>query len=260
MEPPVDDLVELLHEASSMLVTLLEDGVDASVMIEPDGWSIRQAVVHLIAGTRMYAGCLRRERSPIGDFRRHTLEAFNGGAWMALAERDSRVLGCLLEAGVSEMAASIPSQEGDRGGIWHTGISMPTPFFLRTMLSEFLLHGFDIASALGRAWSPTDRIAGPASALFADVAPLVFRREKGDHHSGRYWFDAPPQPGWGFMIAYSGLTPIAADEPVDCRVTGRPFQLMLWQSGRLNWEDSELHASGPLRSASISLMECFHSL
>jgi uncharacterized protein (TIGR03083 family) len=260
MEPTVDDLVEFLHEASDMLVTLLEDRVDVSVMIEPDGWSVRQAIVHLIAGTRMYAGCLRREPSPLGDFRRHTLEAFNGGAWMALAERDSQALGCLLEAGVSEMAASVPHSELDRGGIWHTGISMPTPFFLRTMLSEFLLHGFDIASALGRAWSPSDRIAGPASALFADVAAFVFRGEEDDHHSGRYWFDAPPHPGWGFTIAYSELTPIAADESVDCRVTGRPFHLMLWQSGRVNWEDSELHASGRNQSAAVSLMGCFHSL
>jgi hypothetical protein len=137
---------------------------------------------------------------------------------------------------------------------------MPTLFFLRTMLSELLLHGFDIASALGRAWSPSDRIAGPASALFADVAPLVFRREEGEHHSGRYWFDAQPQLGWGFTIAYSELTPIVDGESVDCRVTGQPFQLMLWQSGRLNWEDSGLQASGPLRSAPSSLMECFHSL
>ena len=260
MDASVDDLVDALLEASDMVVMLLEDGADSAVMIEPGGWSVRQVVVHLIAGSRMYAGCLRGDPSPIGDFRRHTLSAFNGGAWMALAEEDSRVLGGLLAAGIRDMAASVPHPEQDNGGLWHAEIHKSTPFFVRTMLSELLLHGFDIATALGLAWSPSDQIAGPASALFAEVAPLVFRKEESVRHAGRYWFEAAPQPGWGFTIAYSEITPSAADESVDCRITGRPFQLMLWQSGRVNWEDSELNASVRLQAATPSLMECFLSL
>jgi hypothetical protein len=119
---------------------------------------------------------------------------------------------------------------------------------------EYLLHGLDMARAVGRDWPLPESIADPALAVvgpvllaFPDPAKVgdlqaSFAIESGcsriccQVHDGR-------------------IEPVGTDADTDCSITGRSSQILLWLTGRVGWEAAGLSASGRLPEVAPTLAD-----
>jgi len=255
-------LVDALEDAAGMVAALLENAPDTSGCRAAGEWSVREAAVHLLAGTRMYATCLAGTPSPLGDLRRNTLAAFNAGAFLGQPEDRGPELACLLRkavGGLASVALAVPSGAEASGSPWHAGMRQPAPFFVRTIVSELLLHGWDVAATLHHRWEPDEATANQASRLLLDVMPLMFNQRKAGDLEGSFWFSETSGREWGFEI-HDGSLRMGGSPDADCRISGHSFEIMLWTSGRVEWAGSRLTARGPRATLALTLMGAFESL
>jgi len=248
-----------------MVTGLLESAPDTGGRRESGEWSIREAAVHLLAGARMYADCLDGITSPLRDLRRSTLDAFNAGAFLAQPENKGPELARLLRDAVDQLAlaASGIAAVSEPGRVpdapWHVGMRQPAPFFVRTIVSELLLHGWDMAMVLDRGWDPDEATAGQASRLLADVIPLMFNPRKAIERDGSFWIVESSGLEWGFEI-HDGVLEVGGSARAGCVIRGRAFEIMLWTSGRCEWNGSGLSASGSTAALAVTLMTAFEAL
>lgn len=258
-------LLSALQDAASMVTSLLESAPDTGGRREIGEWSVREMAVHLLAGTRMYAECLAGTTSPLRDLRRNTLDAFNAGAFLTQSEDRGPALACLLREAVDRLAfvgsevraASVVGRLPDAP--WHAGMRQPAPFFIRTIVSELLLHGWDMAKVLGRRWDPDEATASEASRLLLDVVPLMFNPRKAIGWGGSFWIVESSGSEWGFEI-HDGLLEMGSSARAGCLIRGQAFEIMLWTSGRCEWNGSGLTASGPAATLAVKLMDAFEAL
>jgi hypothetical protein len=210
----------------------------------------------------MYAACLAGTASPLRDLKRNTLDAFNAGAFLGQPEDGGPELARLLRKAAGELASMALAVRSGAEAVelpWHAGMRQPAPFFVRTIVSELLLHGWDMAATVGRRWDPDEATAGQASRLLLDVVPLMFNPRKAGDLEGSFWFSEVSGAEWGFEI-HGGSLRLGASPNADCRISGRSFDVMLWTSGRSGWVGSGLTACGPRASLAPVLMGAFEPL
>jgi hypothetical protein len=113
------------------------------------------------------------------------------------------------------------------------------------IVNEYLLHGADMASAVGRQWSCPESAADTAFGLMAPLlVPYVFDSEVAGTLDGSFALG-----GTGGRLCYqvhSGtIEPVDPETDADCSISGPSSQWLLWLGGRAEWEDAGLSASGP---------------
>lgn len=252
-------LTKSLGTAADLVADLLAE-TDTAAAIPGSDWTVRQAAVHLVAGTHLYASCLEGVQSPLQDFAPATLAAFNGGAAMALAAVPDPDLADHLARAAERLGGAARETSPERAAIWHAGTAMPAGFIVRTITMELLLHGGDIAGAAGTAWKPPEEIAATAAGLFGDTAALQFRRRRAKGFDGRYQCDTPLGPAWAVHISAGTIARLDQCSSPDGVVRGPAMTLLRWTSGRATWGTTSLVAEGPLAGLVPRLMECFSPL
>jgi len=147
------DARRALQRAAGRVTDLLRSLPDLDVDIPRSDWTVRQAGVHLLTGTTLCADIATGMPSPVSGLAPDTLAADNAARIADITESDPATLARLLEDAIDRVLQVTTHRKGDEIVVWHGGRRVPLAHLVALCLGEQLLHGFDIATATGRAWT-----------------------------------------------------------------------------------------------------------
>jgi len=217
-----------LTAAGDRLASLVSslDSADGSRVVPGVGWTVAETAAHVVAAV------LGRF---IGDRRRSELveeiPRLNALCLEEFADRDLATLAARLRADVNIVVGRVyPKVDFDRLYPFHGGTTISAHGGAAFLLCELVVHGYDIASAVGREWTILAEhaalaVRGPAefwTKLFASQGLPSLPVDVGRSSPVEF----PIQPG-----TISGVpSPIAAD----------PGELLLAMFGRIRASDERI--------------------
>lgn len=198
-------------------------------------WTVADVAAHLAAGTDAYAAYLTGDHEPrvdLSDLAGGSLAASNAGNLAAEPDRDLDVLAPRIEAGVGRLLdLTAPLRAGDTA-VWH-GRDVPVETFLASSLAELLIHGRDVALAVGRPWPIA---AEDARAVVLGMAPVLCLVVNPSEAAGvRVTYDVRLRGGGRLTLRFhDGALDARAGAPerADCHVSADPVAFLLVAYGR----------------------------
>jgi uncharacterized protein (TIGR03083 family) len=202
-------------------------------------WSASDVAAHVATVLELNAGLACGTVLPVAaieaipDWTQSALEKVEDRRPQALADR--------IQAAVSELTDAASSRDGDSRVAWHGGLSIPISTQLALMVGEAMIHGYDIARALGRRWHIPSAWAETTLRGMLQVVPLYFLPERSAGLHARFEMRLRG-------IETRALFTITDDElqisqpgggRADCYISGEPTAVLLLLYGR----------TGPLRPA-----------
>jgi uncharacterized protein (TIGR03083 family) len=235
-------VLQSVAEGTRQLSAVLH-GLDRSTagIAEVGEWTLSQTTAHVIGTVRLYRRMLTGWASPL---QAGGLPTLNAGYFAGLVEDRPDVLADLLEEAVDAYAAEALEVGPDTICRFHHGLQMDVVTVTAFLGNEILMHGWDIASAVGMAFADDEAALAVVDILIPVLAPLV--DPDALKLGGRVAIDLDGDVRHGYELAPDGATYIAAGPGVDfdCIVHGPAFELLLWRGGRGEWPGAGLRASG----------------
>ena len=151
-----DEVMDALHDASGRFVALVAslEPSDATRPVAGLDWDVGETIAHVLTVVRR--GFADRRRSTTAG----ETAALNETCLEETPERDPRVLAELLRADVhTALDVVFPKIPSDREFPFHGGVTTTMTPALHVVLGEFVIHGYDVARAVGRPWPIADREA-----------------------------------------------------------------------------------------------------
>ena len=200
-------------------------------------WSASDVAAHVATVLELNAGLACGAVLPVAaieaipDWSQSALEKVEDRRPQALADR--------IQAAVSELTDAASSRDGDPRVAWHGGLSIPISTVLALMLGEAMIHGYDIAPALGRRWHIPSAWAETTFRGVGQVMPLYFLPERSAGLHARFEMRLRGIETRALFTITDAELQIS--EPgggrADCYISGEPTALLLLLYGR----------TGPLR-------------
>jgi uncharacterized protein (TIGR03083 family) len=136
------------------------------------GWSAAETAAHVVAVGRMYESMVRDEAIPFADVGERVpdstvgnLNGFNELTLRRFTQRDPRALASQLQADVDSMLRHTEGADPARSVTWLGGSRVPLAGLFSHLVNEMLVHGWDVARAIGSPWT----IPPKDAALFSEV-------------------------------------------------------------------------------------------
>jgi hypothetical protein len=245
VEPQRVDLSEILQavtDAAGQVAGLVRDTEPAVARAAQVGeWTFSQTMAHVIGTTRLYRRVVSGWASPL---MRGGLPTLNAGYFAGLIEEDPVVLSGLLEDATSSYISQAMEAGGDTVCRFHNGLLVDVITVTAFLCNELLMHGWDIAKVTQRSiWNddaalPTLLVMSPVMAGLVDPEILGSGARVGILPRGAAPFGYELAPGGAKYL------PGGPDAQFDGVLEGSAFELRLWHSGRVTWEQTSLAASG----------------
>lgn len=214
-------------------------GADGQRVVPQLEWSVAETAAHLVAEL------CHSQAFVTGDENGYRYAALAGDAATPaersvvanaqildeFAERDVTRLAALLPRAAEEFVAVGGRRRADELVVIETGQSMTVPVMTAILLGEQLVHGLDIARALGRQW-PIDRrdalivLAGGVAML-----PEVINRAKAAHLHATFEVRLRGGPRYRVRID-DGVVTLGSTETVDFWISADPVASLLLAYGR----------------------------
>ena len=160
----LEDLQVGLGLAAAEVLALLRSEPDVDALTPGGEWTVRDTAVHLICVPRMYTRQLNGQPAPFGSLPEPA--AWNAGTFLALAEDRPTALADLAEEAVASFLDVTTRRHRD-DPIQYVAFATSVGGLSAFLCGEYLLHGFDIASSVGRGWSWAEPAADAALAMMA---------------------------------------------------------------------------------------------
>ncbi|MEB3980979.1 maleylpyruvate isomerase family mycothiol-dependent enzyme [Mycobacterium sp. 663a-19] len=220
-----------LPAAMEQFCGLLLHGDDLNV----DGighWSASDVAAHVATVLELNVGLARGRVVPVAaveaipDWTQAALETVEDRRPQALADR--------IQAAVTQLADAASSRDGDPRVAWHAGLSIPISTVLALMVGEAMIHGCDIARALGRRWHIPSPWADTTFRGMVQVVPLYFLPERSAGVHARLEMRLRGSETRALFSIADGRLQIAGPngERADCYISGEPGALLLLLYGR----------------------------
>lgn len=211
-------------------------------------WTVADTAAHVVAIPPWYKSLLRPSDHPhpfpayqdqIDAGNVDTVAVYNELVLRKFPVREPQALADRLRRDVAELLALTSDDDPTRTVSWFGGASLPIAGMFAHLLDELLVHGHDIAKAVGRRWE----IPPEQAAMFFELFLLGLIRQG----YGRLLDHGVPPPrrriAVQFRSAYTtpvtlvlqdGLVSAAAPAPQDdVRITFHPSMLILMMFGRV---------------------------
>jgi hypothetical protein len=222
------DTTEILHGArltveglGDRLSEILVAKADATSNVSSE-WSIRDATAHLIGITGLYAELASGGASPIAELTPAAVAEYNAARLADIGETDPRLLSKALTVTVGEFLDATSGRPADTPIRWHGAIGIDLAQLTGILVAEYVLHGYDIATAAGIAWpiSPEHAAIGlfGRGAVFPSVADPTTSRG----HTACYLLDLGGAGRLTVRFKEGVVTVGAGDEPADCEMPPTP--------------------------------------
>jgi uncharacterized protein (TIGR03083 family) len=236
---------------------------DVHAPIPGSQWTVREAAIHILVvasfNTRLAGGMPSSVQGPLNS---QELAARNTQRIRKFPEAEPEKLAALIGDAVGGFSEAVSDRPGDQEVIWHAGLRMDLAHLAGIQLGELVIHGYDIAAALGRPW-PIDpdhaRLVlhgyGPCFFLFIDP-----ERARGLTAAHRIDLGGGSSCVVRLVDGEYRLEP-AGSGPVDATVSADPVAFLMVASGRLDqWAAVALNllsVSGPRADLALALGRLF---
>lgn len=235
MIPAVAHLPTSVEQVCALLRSL----PDTSTPTTDGTWTVGETAAHMIGGAHTYAGYCRGEPSVVADVAE--MKAMNAARLAAVPTRDGAALAELLadaEAGYVRVAEGLRADDEVN---WHFGLRIRAGTSAGIRLVEHLVHGWDMARAVGREWHIPDDAAAVA---FTAVSPLfvLWVRTIPDEPATVAFRPAGGQE----LVAALGADGLRLDSAAapDAVVEGPAGSVLLLVTGRASVEELGLSVAG----------------
>jgi hypothetical protein len=229
-----------LGDAAERVAGLLGALPSSDLPIPNSAWTVRDAAAHLVSYCPIYSEIANGVTSPIegpgddGAALRDLLAVVSRQLLADIPETDPARLAELVLQGAERLIDTTAGRPSDQPVPWHCGEQLSTADLVTVMLGDFILHGYDMATAAGAPW-PID--PGDAALVLGAYAPhfgLCVNRATTAGLNVAYEVDLR---GAGrlvmrFIDGRYCLEP-ADVGPVDCVISADPIAYLLVGAGRL---------------------------
>lgn len=231
----VTALRRAIQGAGARVTALLRSAGDPARPLPRSEWTVGDAAAHLAEGVGSYVAYLSGSTEPwadLSDLPGGSVAASNARHLAEVTHRDLAALAGDVDTRLAEVVALTEGRHDDDPVFWH-GLDVSLTTFLSTALAELLVHGLDVARALGRPWP----IAAGDARLVADglvpLLPLLVDRDAA--RGVRLTYEVRLRGGGRFTLAFRdgavdarpGGSPAA-----DCRISADPVAFLLVAYGR----------------------------
>jgi uncharacterized protein (TIGR03083 family) len=226
---------ESIATTTEQVADLVASIPDATVLAHNCRWSLRDTAAHLIMAGGLLTDIAQGIPSPI-----ESLAPDYHGAEMArrnadIAETDPGKLSRLLVDAVEGFLDATSDRPGDDPVIFHGAFPFTVAGVAGVLLGEEILHGYDMATALGRPWPIGPGEAALVLAAYAPAFGLCVNPERTRGYSGAYGIELR---GVGemtvrFTDGVYGLEEAGAG-PVDATISADPVAFLMVGAGRLS--------------------------
>uniref|UniRef100_UPI0015F06589 maleylpyruvate isomerase family mycothiol-dependent enzyme n=1 Tax=Pseudonocardia pini TaxID=2758030 RepID=UPI0015F06589 len=135
-------------------------------------WSVRDVAAHVAESMDLYTGLLAGEPSPASSLAETA--AMSAAAIATVTDREPEALARAVETAASRYLAAAGAATDPVG--WHGGLPLPVSSLLGLTLGEALVHGRDVARALGVPWEIPPAAAHTVLLGILPVIPLSVDR------------------------------------------------------------------------------------
>ena len=209
-----------LAEMSQKVTGLIRALPDASVPVPGSDWTVRDTAVHLVHSSRLYAELATGAPSPLPDLRKETIAAFCAEFIADIPETDPGKLAALVSDAYDGFLDVTAGRPGEQEVRYHAGLAYDLARLACVLLGEPVIHGYDMASALGQPWPIDGQCLNPATT--AGLCATYGVEVRGGGSLTVSFVDGDYQLAEGI----SG--------PVDCEISADPVAFLLVGAGRIS--------------------------
>lgn len=226
------DGLTVMAERYARLVEGLED---TSVPIPGSEWTVRDAAAHLCGNGHRYAALATGE----GSYSAIQMDA----AYMAARARsiiddnpetDPKKLADQIRDGYEHLIAVTATIPADQPVDWIGGLRPTLASTVSIVLGEPILHGYDVAAAVGVPWPIDPGYAALALASYRVFYPAIFQPSASAGLEATYRIQIAGTDPFTVRIADGAYAEVPAASPADCVISADPAAALLVISGRLS--------------------------
>jgi uncharacterized protein (TIGR03083 family) len=165
----LDRVLPAIDRAAERLAALVTSVPDPATPLPDSEWTVREATAHLVTTARRYGEGPEGRGTWVAHPR--DLAALNDAENQTLAGLDMPELAACLRRDLAALAAQVRAYGTAPPSFhFHGGEPVAADIALGIQLGELVVHGWDIASAVGRPW-PID--PGDVELIFDGVEPIL---------------------------------------------------------------------------------------
>jgi uncharacterized protein (TIGR03083 family) len=233
------DILATVREALTVMAEryarLVEAVADTGLPIPGSEWSVREAAVHTAGGGHLHAAMATGDASPVPErLDKEYLDARMRSLIADNPETDPKKLADQIRDGYGAFLEATAALRGDQPTAHRRGVKPDVAGLASLVLGEPVLHGYDVAAAVGAPW-PID--PGHAALVLDSYRAFYLAPQL-----------SPPKalrPEATYRLEVAGVAPFSvgvtggavAEVPpaagADCVISADPVSALLVISGRL---------------------------
>ena len=232
-----------LAEAAARTASLLRSAPDPARRVRRSEWSVGEVGAHLALGLLAFIEALGGDDRTVGPYLgpgtfAERLAAVTSGTLELEASRDPGTLAALILERVDAFLVASRSMAADEvvPTPWYgPGAGLPVATVTALLVGEQLVHGWDLAMTLGRAWPVAVPEAHLVIRMVTSMMPLAANPATTSGLRAVFGV-AVRQGGPRFVVAVDRGTVTVepwGSRPVDCHLSAHPVALMLVGYGRI---------------------------
>ena len=225
---------EAFTDSVERFARLMETVSDTSVAIPGSEWTVRDAAVHVAGGTQRMIRLANGEASTVPSADKQFLAARARKLIDENPETDAGKLADQVRDGLTRIMAVTAPLSGGQPITFHGGLQLHLAELVSLYLGEYLLHGYDVAVAVGTPWPIDPGYAALAVGGFRACYRGIFNPAAADGLDATYHLDTPGTAPFFVRITGTAYEEPAAPESVDCVISADPVAALLLMSGRLS--------------------------
>jgi uncharacterized protein (TIGR03083 family) len=225
-----------LGSLSDRVAGFLESAADPMAPVPGLVWTAGELAAHLASGMETYASFARGSTEAVYDITDIPGGSLTRSSRVVLdaeSERHLAVLASRMRHGVDDLLEASEGRATDEIVMWN-GQPVGLGTLVGLAAAELLVHGSDLAKALGKSWpiAPEEARLVLSSAL--PLLPLLLNPETAGNVTASYELRVRGGGSLTLEFANGTLTVGPAGKPVDCHVSAEPVALLLVSYGRMS--------------------------
>ena len=213
---------------------LVESVRDTSIAIPGSEWTVRDAAAHLAGSNHRVTALAGGAASTVPTVDKPYLEARARRLIAENPETDGKKLADQIREGLERVMTVTSAAAGDQPIAYHGGLQLNLAELVSLYLGEYLLHGYDVAVAVGTPWPIDPGYAALAVDGYRTCYSGIFNPVGAAALEATYRLDTGGTSPFFVRIRAGTYEEPVAPHSIDCAISADPVTALLVMSGRLN--------------------------